>query len=502
MDRTALDYQQHTCYQRHQMDPHGLDWPNQPSPYKHYADVPKVELPLAENLPAKDFPLVAGSPPSPSTGLELDMALLTQVLSLGYSLTAQSRHGGQAFYYRSVASAGALYPTELYLAAAAVDGLAAGLYHYEIGQRCLGLLRPGVSQNHIGALWGDLPGKNWQALFWVTGRFFRSAWKYRTRGYRYVLLDAGHLLGGLGLALNAVGLPWEVHFDFDDRAVARFLGLDLDYEGALACIGIPSTAPLRTSAAARNGGPQQAIVPEAAPLCREERVDPAIKAIHGAGLKISLEMPSNFNMADHMGFAVSSGPAITTGELPGNVLAFAETVLKRRSKRNFIRGPLNTPQLNFMGSLMAAHYAGEAMGALYRPRLLSLGLLTGDGAGVPPGYYLLGEPDTGLSLVKSGSLTAPMAAACLNQEWLAQAALHYVLTADLAAIDRLGGVRGYRRAMIQAGSLGQVIYLAATAIGLGACGIGAYYDHEARDLLGLGEHQYMLYLIAAGPVKK
>jgi nitroreductase len=35
---------------------------------------------------------------------------------------------------------------------------------------------------------------------------FRSAWKYRSRAYRYVLLDAGHLLENLRLALGALGL--------------------------------------------------------------------------------------------------------------------------------------------------------------------------------------------------------------------------------------------------------------------------------------------------------
>ena len=95
-----------------------------------------------------------------------------------------------------------------------------------------------------------------------------------------------------------------------------------------------------------------------------------------------------------------------------------------------------------------------------------------------------------------------MAAVCLNQAWLAGAAVHFVMAANLKVMDEVCGPRGYRRALIQAGSLGQVIYLAATALGLGACGIGAHYDHEARELLGLSEKCYMLYLVAVGPVKK
>ena len=64
------------------------------------------------------------------------------------------------------------------------------------------------------------------------------------------------------------------------------------------------------------------------------------------------------------------------------------------------------------------------------------------------------------------------------------------------------GARGYRYAMLTAGRLGQSIYLGATALGLGSCGIGALYDGEARDILGLNQKSCLLYLVAAGPVKR
>jgi nitroreductase len=56
--------------------------------------------------------------------------------------------------------------------------------------------------------------------------------------------------------------------------------------------------------------------------------------------------------------------------------------------------------------------------------------------------------------------------------------------------------------MIQAGFLGQMVYLGATALGLEACGIGAIYDDEARALLKLNDGFVLGYLVAAGIVKK
>ena len=50
--------------------------------------------------------------------------------------------------------------------------------------------------------------------------------------------------------------------------------------------------------------------------------------------------------------------------------------------------------------------------------------------------------------------------------------------------------------------MGQRLYVAATAMGLGCCGIGALYDGEAAALLGLNEASVLLYLVAVGAVKK
>jgi nitroreductase len=55
--------------------------------------------------------------------------------------------------------------------------------------------------------------------------------------------------------------------------------------------------------------------------------------------------------------------------------------------------------------------------------------------------------------------------------------------------------------MLAAGRAGQRLYLAATALGLGACGVGAYYDRELAAAAMLPEAGWPLYLVAAGPVK-
>jgi len=507
MADSGLAYHQGTCYQRHGMDSRGLDWANQPSPYKTYPDIVLIDLPEVADFPRRGLWPVAAEPREKAAIREPGLEELARVLDLGNSLTAGRRQMGQTFYFRSAASAGALYPTELYLAAHRIRGLAPGIYHHAIGRRALGLLEPG----RVGNIWqclGTAPAREaWAALFFITGRFFRSAWKYGTRGYRYVLLDSGHLAGNLVLALNCCGLSGEIYYDFDDQALAGRLGLEPGLEGVLACIALwgGSKPPDRNeeapdvpdTPAARAPGAG----PRAQPLCARERVNPGIEAIHQAGAGSLADPPPGFSMVRQMALTATPGPALRPAEIPAGSPSCAQAVLNRRSKRNFVDDTLARETFNALVELVRSHYYRVGPGRLYTPPLVNIAVLTGAVAGIEPGYYQLDPREPALGKIASGHFTAPMAAVCLNQAWLARAAVHFVLSADLGAVENHLGPRGYRRTLIQAGSLGQTIYLAATALGLGACGIGAYYDHEARQLLGLKAECHMLYLLAAGPVK-
>ena len=95
-----------------------------------------------------------------------------------------------------------------------------------------------------------------------------------------------------------------------------------------------------------------------------------------------------------------------------------------------------------------------------------------------------------------------MAWICLDQRWLTNAGVHFLFVSNLDVLDGTCGARGYRYAMLPAGRMGQRLYVAATAMGLGCCGIGALYDGEAAALLGLNEASVLLYLVAVGAVKK
>ena len=106
-----------------------------------------------------------------------------------------------------------------------------------------------------------------------------------------------------------------------------------------------------------------------------------------------------------------------------------------------------------------------------------------------------------LELVASGDRRARIASACLDQMFLADAAALFVIANNRRlSHDRYGG-RAERYAMLEAGHVAQNLLLEATALGLAAVPIGAFYDAEVRELAGFAKGLEPLYVIGVGHPK-
>jgi SagB-type dehydrogenase family enzyme len=124
-------------------------------------------------------------------------------------------------------SAGALYAAELYVAVRDVEGLDAGIYHYEVPVNQLALLRGGdVSVRLADVCCGQEYPLNAAVTVLISGVVGRSTRKYGERGYRYVLLDVGHLGQNLYLSCAALGLSITTTCGFFDDDAADMLGVD------------------------------------------------------------------------------------------------------------------------------------------------------------------------------------------------------------------------------------------------------------------------------------
>ncbi|SMC20749.1 SagB-type dehydrogenase domain-containing protein [Desulfacinum hydrothermale DSM 13146] len=492
MDRTGFRYQEHTAYSRGHLGGGYLDWTARPSPFKEYRNLPSVDLPGEVSGAGTGFWDVVSQSSDPSRR-PMDLTRLGRILHLAYGVTARSGRGRDAHFFRAAPSAGALYPCEIYVAVQSVEGVGDGLYHFDLAHNRLCELRPGV-------FWKD--GKEWAAVFFITALFYRSAWKYRDRAYRYCLLDTGHLLENVVLAAGAEGMGPRVLDPFEDELVNRFLGIDPEREVCLAMVGIPSSqagAGWERSPIAP-GGPSfpddrtlEPVQPEASRMSPSDRVPPTILQVHRE-TRDWIEAPEAGPGAAFR--EISDQPTVDVPR-PAHwpdAPAFAQVLWRRRSYRNFVDRGLSAEAFSFL-----VHGIGSGLDTFSG---VSVSFLCAGVEGLDPGSYLWDEAASRAICRKAGDARDQLASACLDQQWLRHAAVLWGFSADLQNLEKRLGPRAYRRALIQAGRLGQRLYLGATALDLGACGIGAYYDHEARYVLGLPEFHHLIYVVATGPVKR
>ncbi|MGQ0678086.1 MAG: SagB/ThcOx family dehydrogenase [Actinomycetota bacterium] len=472
-----------------------LDWNNRPNPFKSYVELVPVSLPapaadtgypaltaiagiLAE--PRLATPGAAGPQAlgptgpqmgGPQMGGPLDAAEVARLLTLGAGVRrVLVRPPLDPVFFRTYACAGALYPVEIYLACAGINGLEAGLYHFSPGEEALRCLRSGDPRPFLTRAAGNSEAVAAAPVSIVlSGIPWRTCWKYRERGYRHLWWDSGMILANL-LALSAAsGQPCNVVLGFDDAELNQLLGLDGQTELALGIvpIGSPAGPPAQPAAEAA-----AAIQHPTLQLSRHERRYELIALAHRQTALASPEAA-----------ALWSEPAATP--LPGDLsqlcpAGIEPTIRRRGSKRLFRREPV--PLTDLAGLLdHAVHWPAGDWGA----PLTRVALLAHDVDGLVSGAYRYGG--TGhLKPLQAGDFRETGTFLCLEQALGGQGAATLFLLADLDRAYRRLGPRGYRAAQLEAGLLAGRIYLGAYACGFGATGL-TFYDDEVRSFFATGE---------------
>jgi SagB-type dehydrogenase family enzyme len=119
--------------------------------------------------------------------------------------------------------------------------------------------------------------------------------------------------------------------------------------------------------------------------------------------------------------------------------------------------------------------------------------------GLEPGVYRFWPRHAELQLVRTGDQRVAAAGLSLGQDLAGNACVAVSMIGDLERAARAHGDRGYRYVHFEAGAIGHRLYLAAEALGLGATGIGAFYDEEVhRYLHVLPEQGQVVYHFAIG----
>jgi SagB-type dehydrogenase family enzyme len=186
-------------------------------------------------------------------------------------------------------------------------------------------------------------------------------------------------------------------------------------------------------------------------------------------------------------------------------LTLEAAVEARRSVRDYAARPLSSKELSRL--LHAAQgiteprwgfRAAPSAGALYPIELYAV---VHDVAGIPPGIYHYAVQEHGLESLQQGDFRAAVMQAGLGQDFLGTAGVCFVLSAIFQRTRWRYRERTYRYVLLEAGHIAQNLYLAATAMGLGACAVGAFLDDDLNQLLELdGEQEAALYVVSVGQV--
>ena len=187
-----------------------------------------LSLPLGETLAARRSARSFSTAP-------IALSEVAALLRAGYGISAD---GVQPL--RTAPSGGALYPLELTLAARRVEGLAPGLYHFDPLDDVLESAGDGPVKIAATTPFAEI-ATGAAAVVIVSAMFWRSRFKYGLRGYRFVLLETGHVAQNVLLAAAALGLAAVPLGGFYDRRVDELLGVNGVDESALylLCVGAP-----------------------------------------------------------------------------------------------------------------------------------------------------------------------------------------------------------------------------------------------------------------------
>lgn len=129
---------------------------------------------------------------------------------------------------RSVPSAGARHPFETYILVNRVEGLSPGLYRFAAIEHALLAvdLAPEMNARITAACQDQSQVASSAVTFIWAAVIERMTWRYPERGYRYILLDAGHVCQNLYLAAQALDCGVCAIAAFDDDLFNQTIGAD------------------------------------------------------------------------------------------------------------------------------------------------------------------------------------------------------------------------------------------------------------------------------------
>lgn len=388
-----------------------LDWGSQPAMFKRYPSF--LFRYKAEDIPALSW------------------------LFRARQITSTHTIGSAPYHRLNVPSAGNLHPLELYVQIRGVKGVLSGVYHLDVPNEELVLIRD-LEKDGVEPCLG-IERRLRGIIVMVSLVPFRSYWKYGLRSWRYLFLDAGHQLATIAAIAEEEGQELTLLSDFDQERLGQVMG----FEGKEAIT---------------------AVIHAAEPIERKvEPITPALMHVLPTDYHEEMELSSA-----HL--QLEETPRTELMSLPAELKAqrYAHLAQHRRSAREFAPYALDDDVVEQIMNIASMNDKIDVATLLLRAK------------GHESGIY------HGTRLSKAGMFDIEIVKLLVAQRLVASSAMVIVLHSD-----KSGPLRH-----LEAGIIGHWLYLLAEARGIACTGIGAYYDDELQTFLQIDGS--ILYVVALG----
>ncbi|MGA5691421.1 SagB/ThcOx family dehydrogenase [Cytobacillus pseudoceanisediminis] len=399
------------------------------------------------------------------------MQVLRKILSPAFGVTSVKYYKHQPELLRSVPSAGGCYPIDIYLLIRSVKGFPPGVYYYSPIENGLYFVS---EQNDFTTL--DLTlielDKELDIHFIFTISPWRSCWKYSYRGYKYSLIDAGHVMFNVKVILDSLKIDHHIYTQVNPQPVRTFLDIN-DEEVPIGIISF-------------NISEEQ-----------DQSIEVAPPLNSGSCLVDSKHIPHLFDWGPIYAFEQLSIPNSKPSKdwlcsSKTSPTFDYDTLLKllttRRSSSSFERTYISKDSLEFVLSGM---YKSELPFNIY--------CVVHSVQNMIPGIY---KYEDGFKLLKGDELRESSWEICFNQEIVKNSSIVLYFSSKFEGINDKENAALFKKYLIEAGFIGQLCYILANHQGLGVSSIGGFYDDKIEEFLELQPNEEVLLSTVLGLPEK
>jgi SagB-type dehydrogenase family enzyme len=474
---------------------HKVDWNDAPSKFTTYPQA--TRLPLSSSVNCRSLELgVRGRGRTKSNSpfitaeelsdfLLLSFGILRRNLAINWNVDSKrvARHRNATFS-RGTASAGGLYPVEVYLISRCRAVLPTGIYHYDVGHHAIERLRVGNSESAVSLAIDNSEFDSSDILFVLTTRFWKTVFKYHNFGYQLVSQDSGAALGSMEQVAYALGWDTTVIYWFEDRRIAAVLGLEIDEEAPFAVLAVTGSGDREKRERDTQEGNDfcSTLALKRTQVYERSKkvfVPDLLRRVHGATLLDKVERPTLDVSNQSTNSTVGGYPTVRGDLYP--ILRRRETSWGRFCLAPAVGREALMQILSFVAN--GVQYKTDLSGCHTALSLLRFFLIARNVESLAEGVYEYSVSTDRLSARSTKNIPTSFQSVYFLQNFnLDQISSMLVITGKLDAALETLGARGFRVMNAEAGMAAQRAYLASTALSLG-CGAVAGFD--ARQIAGI-----------------